>query len=107
MRTLPRRQRLFIGLAARIALLALALQISALDHHLGIAGVVGIEGTSAHTMHCHGDTAGCADAGSGAIASVDVASVLPLQAARALKVEIAVQKPRGFVSLVEAEPPRL
>ena len=107
MASLSPRLRLLIGVSARLALLLLALQISALDHHFGFSDVVGVEGSSAHTMHCHGDTSGCADAASGAVLAVEDAFALPREVVRPLALESSSVKPATVATLTEPEPPRL
>ena len=107
MASLSPRLRLLIGVSARLALLLLALQISALDHHFGFSDVVGVEGSSAHTMHCHGAVSGCADAASGAALSIEDAFVLPREVVRPLTLETSSPKPLTAATQAETEPPRL
>jgi hypothetical protein len=96
-----------IALSARAALLAVMLQIAAIDHHFGVSDVVGIEGSSAHTMHCHGNTSGCADAAGSAVMSLEGAFVLPRQTFMALALTARSVTPAEAVVMVEGEPPRL
>jgi hypothetical protein len=95
-----------IAVTARLALVVVALQIAAIDHHFGVSDVVGIEGSSAHTMHCHGDVSGCADAASGAVMALDGGFVLPREAVMALELTSGSLRPVMVAVLVEAEPPR-
>jgi hypothetical protein len=48
-----------------LALLAYVFQTAAFDHwHADPSNVFGYEGTSLHAVHCHADTADCADSAS-------------------------------------------
>ena len=52
----------FVIVVAHVVLLAYFFQISAIDHwHSHVGDIVGVEGTNAHVMHCHGAGGGCAD----------------------------------------------
>jgi hypothetical protein len=101
------RLRLFIGITARLALVVVTAQIAALDHHFGITDVVGVEGSSAHAVHCHGDAGGCAGSASGAVVAMEDAFRLPRQLVRPLALDTAAIKPAAAVTTVESEPPRL
>ena len=58
-----RQRTLFLWLA-RLALFAYAFQLTAVDHwHKDMGNVVGDQGKSSHSYHCHGDMSGCADQG--------------------------------------------
>ena len=71
--SLSRKQRRFLYVMSHVAVLVFVLQIIAIDHwHADPANVEGVIGSSAHVMHCHGDSAGCADGGATALAT-DVA----------------------------------
>jgi Fe-S cluster biogenesis protein NfuA len=107
MTSLSRRQRFLVLLMARVAVVAIALQVAALDHHFGITDVVGVEGSSAHTMHCHGASSGCASAASSAVMAVEDAYALPQQVMRPLTLETSSLKPLTATTQVETEPPRL
>jgi hypothetical protein len=107
MADLSSRQSSLIAISARVALLVIAFQIAALDHHFGISNVVGVEGSSAHTLHCHGETSGCADAASGAVASIHNAFALPRPILRPLALESVTARPRTVNLQAEPEPPRL
>jgi hypothetical protein len=107
MAELTPRLRLLIAVLARVALVVVALQLTALDHHFSPADVVGIEGSSVHTLHCHGEPSGCADAGSGAVLALEGVFVLPREAVRPLALSSATLPALTAVSTAEAEPPRL
>lgn len=65
-----RRVRLLLIIGAHLVVLGLLFQVAAFDHwHMGFQDVQGVQGSSAHVhaSHCHGEIAGCADAG-GAVA---------------------------------------
>lgn len=101
------RLRTLINVVARVALVLVALQLSALDHHFGATEVVGIEGTSAHVQHCHGEPSGCADGGAGAVLALAGVFVLPQEAVRPLGLSQARQPALAAAVTAEAEPPRL
>lgn len=107
MSALTPRLRFLVVTTARLALVVVMLQIAALDHHFGVSDVVGVEGSSAHSMHCHGDASGCADAGSGAVLAAGDAFGLPLEATRPLAIESASVRPLTIHPQAEPEPPRL
>lgn len=93
---------------ARLVLLAYVFQVAAVDHwHVDPADVTGVEGTSRHVAHCHGDTAGCSDAASALVGTLSGESLTPLPP-RSLFGEV----PRESASYVEAvllapdQPPR-
>jgi hypothetical protein len=96
-----------VGFTARIALVVISLQIAALDHHFEIADVVGVEGTSAHTLHCHDDLARCADGGSSAVMAIPDAFSLPREVTRPLALESHALRPQAIATRSEPEPPRL
>jgi hypothetical protein len=107
MTALPRRPRLLVAVLARLLLVVVALQIAALDHQFGVADVVGIEGSSDHTMHCHGNVTGCADAASGALLDASQAFDLPRAALLSFSIESEAQHPASIAGITELQPPRL
>ncbi len=107
MSDLTPRLRFLILLTARLALVVITFQIAALEHHFGVSDVVGVEGSSAHSMHCHGDTSGCADAASGAVLAVEGVFALPREVLWPLVVESASVWPVTVSLQAEPEPPRL
>ncbi|HWC31207.1 MAG TPA: hypothetical protein VG845_14090 [Dehalococcoidia bacterium] len=107
MNALPLRLRTLVGITARIALVVMTLQIVAFDHHFSVKDVVGVEGSSAHTMHCHGDTAGCADAASGAVLAVEDAFALPRETTRPLELVSNSSKPPTVSADPDVRPPQL
>lgn len=66
-------------LLAQLALFAMLFQIAAIDHHWhpDVNSVQGVEGSSAHQMHCHGGSGGCAN-GSGSLSSAIVVTAAPV-----------------------------
>ncbi|HLF71803.1 MAG TPA: hypothetical protein VI759_06600 [Dehalococcoidia bacterium] len=78
-RTLPgRRYRRFIYVTAHVAVLFYVLQIIAIDHwQVNPADAIGVEGSSAHVVHCHGDVSGCAESG-GLVSLLDATATMPL-----------------------------
>src|SRR6185436_1547426 len=75
-----RRQRFLFFWLARLALFAYAFQLTAVDHwHRDINGVEGVEGSSAHRMHCHADLGSCAEQPgfSGSLAEIKLAPIPP------------------------------
>ena len=107
MANLPPRLRLLIAVTAHLALVVTALQIAAVDHHFGVSDVVGVEGSSAHTMHCHGNVSGCADAAGDAAIAIESVFALPRETLRPLGLRSSLAKPEAAVTQAEPEPPRI
>ena len=75
-----KRQRTIFLWLARLALFAYAFQMTAVDHwHKDVNSVVGDEGKSSHSYHCHGDVSGCVEQGGIAtsLAEVKLAPIPP------------------------------
>jgi hypothetical protein len=98
---------LLIAVTSRLTLVVLTLQIAAIDHHLGVSDVVGIEGSSAHTMHCHGNVSGCVDAAGDAAIAIESVFALPREALRPFALQSSLANPEAAVTQAEPEPPRL
>ena len=107
MANLSPRLRLLIALTERLALVVLLFQIAAVDHHFGVSEVVGVEGSSAHTVHCHGNISGCADAAGDAAIAIESVFALPRETLRPLGLRYSLVKPEAAVTQAEPEPPRL
>jgi hypothetical protein len=107
MSELTPRLNLLVSIFARVALIVIALQLTALDHHFSAADVVGIERSSAHTLHCHDGAASCADGGSGAVLAVQDVFFLPTELTSALALGSHGLKPQAVSSPSEFKPPRL
>jgi hypothetical protein len=102
------RVRSSIRVAARIVLFALIVQLAAIDHwQPDVASVVGIEGSQAHTQHCHGASSSCADSAT-ITALIVSAGAEPLPPA-VLAFEMLTSgtpKPEGIAATFE-HPPRV
>ena len=63
-----RRSENLLLILGQLVLIAYVFQVAAVDHWHVDPGhdVTGIPGTSQHAVHCHGDSSGCADSGTGA-----------------------------------------
>jgi hypothetical protein len=101
-----RRQRLLLWLA-RLALFAYAFQLTAVDHwHKDVNSVVGDEGKSSHSYHCHGDVSKCAEQG-GIVSSLVEVQLAPIPPSLLTTlVVVTLPAPRAaFVSSAD-EPPQ-
>jgi hypothetical protein len=82
-----RRSRRILLWMARLALVVYVGQIMAFDHwHADASQIVGVVGSDAHVLHCHGDAAGCADGAgglSGTLAEGAMRPVMPPAVPRA------------------------
>jgi hypothetical protein len=75
-----RKRRTVILWLARLVLFAYAFQLTAIDHwHRDVNDVVGVEGSSAHTSHCHGSPSSCAEQPGlvGSLAEVELTPLPP------------------------------
>jgi hypothetical protein len=104
---LSRRTRTFLLWTARLAFLAYFLQLSAVDHwHSHFSDVIGVEGTSAHVMHCHG-TSDCATMGGAEFALSAQPATLPVPSIVSLRFESAAQAlPEAAFISPPSEPPQ-
>jgi hypothetical protein len=106
--SLNRRQRRFIAIGAHLVVLAFVFQIFAFDHwHNHGLGVEGIPGTSSHAAHCHGGSAGCADAGGVADLGLSQGVVLRPPAWTEHALSLQVSTPGDVSPITPDEPPRL
>jgi len=106
--SLSRRQRRFLYVMSHVAVLVYVLQLVAIDHwQADLANVEGVVGSSAHVMHCHGDTAGCADGGATALATnmAPEAVVVPPPAVREASHSPYLAASETFIS-IPSQPPR-
>jgi hypothetical protein len=99
--------RFLVGVTARLAVMVIAVQLAALDHHFSVQDVVGVEGSSAHALHCHGDTQGCAGDASGAVMAVEGYFVLPRQVLAPVAIPAEALRGTATAPSVEPQPPRL
>lgn len=96
-----RRLDRLVRSCARLVLLAIVFQLFAVDHwQHDPSEVIGLEGSSAHALHCHGGS-DCAS-GAGVILAappLDPRLLPPLPEARARAVPLSQQEPRSqFIS---------
>src|SRR2546422_6043316 len=102
----PPTPRNLVEATARLFLLALVFQLSALGHwsfgpfHAEQGDVAG------HAAHCHGDVSGCAGESSltGSLAEVDLMPAVPLP--RLAEVSLTFFSPLDPLVLPAADPPR-
>jgi hypothetical protein len=97
-----------VRLCARLVLLAIVFQLFAVDHwQHDPAEVVGLEGSSAHALHCHGGS-DCAGGAGVLFAAPPVhLQLLPsLAAARAGAVQLSEQEPRSQFFSPSHPPPQ-
>ena len=104
---LSRHTRTFLLWTARLAFLAYLLQLSAVDHwHSHFSDVVGVEGSSAHVMHCHG-AGDCASMGGAEFALSAQPATLPVPSTHSLRFESAAQDmPEAAFISPPSEPPQ-
>jgi len=104
---LSRRTRFFLLWAARLALVAYVVQLSAIDHwHTHFGDIEGVVGSSAHVQHCHG--AGDCSTSDGATISANAElATLSIQPAATFRIETVSQltPDAAFIS-PPSEPPR-
>jgi hypothetical protein len=106
--TLPgRRYRRFIVVTAHVAVLFYVLQIIAIDHwHANPADVIGIPGSQAHVVHCHGDVSGCAES-AGLTSTLDETRIVPLPPAAILApIEASEEISHTVILPLPDQPPR-
>ena len=93
---------------ARLALFALLFQISAVDHQMSPADVVGVVGAADHHMHCHGAVGSCANGGAEMPAAFTQLAMLPTVPALMLVFALAdIDPPADAALAIGSEPPRI
>ena len=105
--TSRRSRRLFLWLA-RLAVVVYVAQIAAFDHWQSDATrIFGVEGSSAHVLHCHGDASGCADGATGLVGTLTEAALTPLPPAAvpAALLDARSSPAQPFLPVAD-EPPR-
>jgi len=96
----------FTRIVARVALLALIFQLSALGHW-SLGPIHADPGdVAAHAAHCHGSVSGCAGESSftGSLATISLTPLPPN--AEAADVSVSALKPANAFQQALAEPPR-
>lgn len=97
-------------LLAQLAVFAMLFQIIAIDHHLQpeVNSVRGVEGSSAHQMHCHG-AGDCANGGAGGMSAITVVTpiTLPQPAENfAFGFQVEDEQGEGRAVVPDLNPPR-
>jgi hypothetical protein len=107
-RGLSGRQRSLLLWCARLALLAYVCQLAAVDHwRADVHDVVGIEGSAAHSAHCHGGPDGCSDGGGGFAVALESPPPVPAPPLPLLSSLPSVQPSlNGAFIAAPDEPPR-
>jgi len=107
-RGLSGRQRSLLLWCARLALLAYVFQLAAVDHwRADVHDVVGIEGSAAHSAHCHGGPDGCSDGGGGFAVALESPPPVPAPPLPLLSSLPSVQPSlNGAFIAAPDEPPR-
>lgn len=97
-------------LLAQLAVFAILFQVIAIDHHWhpDVNSVRGVEGSSAHQMHCHG-AGDCANGGGGGMSATTIVTPvsLPLPSENfAFKYQVEDEQADSTAVAPDLNPPR-
>jgi hypothetical protein len=98
------RIRTFLAWTARLIIVAYVFQIVAFDHWRDPSHLAGIEGSSRHIVHCHGDPAGCADSSS-LLSTLPAVDRLRLPPSPLITITIAASEHAASVLLASPDKP--
>jgi hypothetical protein len=106
---ISRRNRRYLLVVAQLVLAAYMFQIAAIDHwHEDPTHVVGVEGSSAHVLHCHGESSHCSDSSGGfaVFVKAEIVSLPSPPSARATALGRDILFPSETFIATPSEPPR-
>lgn len=79
-----RRIRFWLAIGVRLVIFSYIFQLIAFDHwQTDMSHIIGVEGSSQHVAHCHGNPSGCADS-AGLVSTMLEASLAPAAPAAVL-----------------------